>query len=158
VTDVRVLHRAIRKIGHDIERLKFNTAIAELMSLTHWLRDVGDDMDAAQWADCCRILVRLLAPVEPFLAEELWSRLGQEPSVHAQRWPSYDAQALQDDLVRLPVQVNGKVRATLEVDRAVEEHVAVQLALAEAAVSQALSGASPRRVVYVPGRILNLVS
>ncbi len=158
VTDLRVMHRAVHKIGQDIERLKFNTAIAELMSLSHWLRDVADDMDAEQWAEACRVLVRLLAPVEPFLAEELWSRLGEQPSVHAQRWPTYDARALQDDLVRLPVQVNGKVRATLEVDAAVDEQTAVQLAITEAAVSQALAGAVPRRVVYVPGRILNLVT
>jgi leucyl-tRNA synthetase len=157
VADLRALHRAVRKIGEDIERLKFNTAIAELMSLTHWLRDVGDDMDAEQWGDACRVLVRLLAPVEPFLAEELWSRLGEEPSVHAQRWPTYDAQAVDDDIVRLPVQVNGRVRATIEVDRTAEERAVVELALAEAAVIQALSGTSPRRVVYVTGRILNLV-
>jgi leucyl-tRNA synthetase len=157
LTDVRPMHRAIHKIGQDIERLKINTAIAELMSLSHWLRDVADGMDADQWNEACRVLVRLLAPVEPFLAEELWSRLGEQPSVHAQGWPTYDARALEDDKVPLPVQVNGRVRATVEVAPAAEEQIVVELALAQAGVRTALSGASPRRIVYVPGRVLNLV-
>ncbi len=158
VADDRPIHRAIHKIGHDIERLKFNTAIAELMSLSNWLRDVAAEMDRDQFADACRTLVRLLAPIEPFLAEELWSRLGQEPSVHAQSWPTYDARALEDDRVPLPVQVNGKVRATINVDRVAEERVVVELALAETQISHALSGASPSRIVYVPGRVLNFVT
>jgi leucyl-tRNA synthetase len=114
-------------------------------------------MDAHQWADACRVLVRLLAPLEPFLAEELWSRLDEEPSVHSQAWPTYDPRALDDDRVPLPVQVNGKVRATVEVAPGAAEETVLELALAQGPVRHALGAASPRRVVYVPGRVLNLV-
>ena len=158
VADVRPQHRAVHKVGQDIERLKFNTAIAELMSLSNWLRGIADEMDADQWGEACRVLVRLLAPLEPFLAEELWSRLGEPPSVHSQPWPAFDSGALADEAVSLPVQVDGRVRATIEIDPAAEQAQAVQLALLQTPVRQALSGASPRRVVYVPGRILNLVT
>jgi leucyl-tRNA synthetase len=157
VADTRPVPKAIAKISHDIERLKFNTAIAELMSLSHWLRGVADGMSAAQWLDTCRVLLRLLAPFEPYLAEELWSRLGEQPSVHAQPWPVYDPSALVEDVVRLPVQVNGKVRATIVASPEADQQSVLDLALTEPAIRDALSGASPARVVYVPGRALNLV-
>jgi leucyl-tRNA synthetase len=155
--DLRPLHRAVHKVGRDIERLKFNTALAELMSVSNWLRGVADELTADEWAQACRTVVLLLAPLEPFLAEELWSRLGHPPSVHAQPWPSFDVDALAVDAVTVPVQVDGKVRATLQLSPDAEQAAVVERALAEPAVSAVLNGAGPRRVVYVPGRVLNLV-
>jgi leucyl-tRNA synthetase len=156
-TDMRPVDRAVHKVGHDIERLKFNTALAELMALTNWLRRVADDMTADEWAHACEALVLLLAPHEPFLAEELWSRLGYDTSVHAEPWPTYDADALAVDSVALPVQVDGRVRATVDAAPDLDEDLAVDLAMLEPAVRQALDGAAARRIVYVPGRVLNLV-
>lgn len=154
--DMRALDRAVHKVGLDIERLKFNTAIAELMSLTNWLRGAAEEMNATEWSRACYVLVRLLAPFEPFLAEELWSRFGGEGSVHVQPWPNYDASALVSETVTLPIQVDGKVRATITVDLDADEHVVVDMALSEDSVRQALGGSQPHRIVYVPGRIVSL--
>jgi leucyl-tRNA synthetase len=147
----------VHKIGNDIERLKFNTALAELMSLSNWLRQVADTMTDEEWSSACRVAVLLLAPLEPLLAEELWSRLGHPPSVHEQSWPTYDPDALLADTVTLPVQVDGRMRATVEVDPAAEQAVVLELALRDPAVRQAMGESEAQRVVYVPGRVLNLV-
>lgn len=154
--DMRAVDRAIDKVGHDIENLKFNTAIAELMSLANWLRDSASRMNDAEWNHARRIIVLLLAPIAPFLAEELWSRFGEPESVHRQRWPAPDPAALIPDAVTIPVQVNGRVCAKVEVGPAAPEAEVTQAALALPAVREALGG-PPGRVVYVPGRIISLV-
>jgi leucyl-tRNA synthetase len=149
--------KAVRKVGEDIERLKFNTAIAEIMSLTTWLRDQRASMTAQQWSSSCRKLVLLTAPFAPFLAEELWKHLGGEYSVHAQRWPPYDPVAATDPEIELPVQVNGKLKGRVVVAATAGEDAVLAAALALAPVRDALGGTAPRRVVFVPGRTLNLV-
>jgi leucyl-tRNA synthetase len=156
-TDLRRLDKAIRKVGEDIERLKFNTAIAEIMSLTSWLRDERAKMTAQQWAGACRNLVLLVAPFEPFLAEELWHHLGGDYSVHNQPWPAYDPAAIADAEVELPIQVNGKVRGTVTVGATASQDRVLAAALTLPSVQDALRGGTPRRVVFVPGRTLNLV-
>ncbi|HEY5985295.1 MAG TPA: class I tRNA ligase family protein, partial [Streptosporangiaceae bacterium] len=155
--DVGRVDKAIRTVGEDIERLKFNTAIAEIMSLTAWLRGERPNMTAQQWADACRKLVLLAAPFQPFLAEELWNHLGGEYSVHNQPWPGYDPQALAEAEIELPVQVNGRVRGKVTVPAAASQDTVLAAALALAPVQDALSGGAPRRIVFVPGRTLNLV-
>ena len=155
--DLRRLDRAVHKVGTDIERLKFNTAIAEIMSLSNWLRDEREKMTTPQWAQACRTLVLLLAPFEPFMAEELWRHLGGGYSVHSQPWPGYDPAALVDDEIELPVKVNGKLRGKVTVPATADQQAALAAALALAPVSEALAGGTPKRVVFVPGRTLNVV-
>jgi leucyl-tRNA synthetase len=155
--DLRRLDRAVHKVGTDIERLKFNTAIAEIMSLSNWLRDGRENMTTRQWAQACRTLVLLLAPFEPFMAEELWQHLGGDYSVHNQPWPAYDPAALADDEIELRVQVNGKLRGKVTVAATADQQTALGAALALAPVRNALAGGTPKRVVFVPGRTLNLV-
>jgi leucyl-tRNA synthetase len=155
--DLRRLDRAVHKVGTDIERLKFNTAIAEIMSLSNWLRDGRGNMTTRQWAQACRTLVLLLAPFEPFMAEELWQHLGGGYSVHNQPWPAYDPAALADDEIELRVQVNGKLRGKVTVAATADQQTALGAALALAPVRNALAGGTPKRIVFVPGRTLNLV-
>jgi len=155
--DLRALDHAIEKIGHDIENLKFNTALAELMSLANWLRDDAVGMNDAEWNHARRTIALLLAPIEPFLAEELWSRFGEQESVHRQRWPVPDPAALAPAAVTIPVQVSGRVLGRVEIGPAAPEAEATRAALALPAVREALGGDSPGRVVYVPGRIISLV-
>jgi leucyl-tRNA synthetase len=155
--DLGRIDKAIRKVGEDIERLKFNTAIAVIMSLTSWLRGERANMTAKQWADACRKLVLLAAPFEPFLAEELWDHLGGEYSVHNQPWPAYDPAALADAEIELPVQVNGRVRGKITVAAAASQDTVLAAALELGPVQYALGGSAPSRVVFVPGRTLNLV-
>jgi leucyl-tRNA synthetase len=156
--DMSRLDRAIHKIGKDIEALKFNTAIAELMSLSNWFRDDYAAMNNEEWDRTRRTFALLLAPLEPFLAEELWEQLGECESVHRQSWPSYDPQALVATTVDIPVQVDGKVRGTVTVARDADQEAVLGLAMTQPAVTDMLSGGSPRKVIYVPGRILSLVS
>jgi len=155
--DLRALDRAIDKVGHDIENLKFNTALAELMSLANWLRDSAGQMNHREWNHARRVIVLLLAPLEPFLAEELWSRFGEPGSVHRQRWPVADPDALVDASVTIPVQVNGRVCGRVEVGPDAPEAAVTAVALALPAVREALGSGPPGRVVYVPGRIISLV-
>ncbi|HEY5822132.1 MAG TPA: leucine--tRNA ligase [Propionibacteriaceae bacterium] len=155
--DLRQLHRSIAKVGKDIERLKFNTAIAEVMTLTNWMRDTRESMTAEQWAQVRRTVILLLAPLEPFMAEELWSQLGGGYSVHQQEWPAYDPAALVSEEVTIAVQVNGKLRGTVVVPAGAESAEIEQAARGLSQVSAALGDRELKRVIYVPGRTMNLV-
>jgi leucyl-tRNA synthetase len=140
-----VVDRAVAGVGEAIERLTFNVAIARLMELT----------PHARTAEAKRVLVRLLAPLAPHLAEELWHRLGEPYSVHEQAWPTYDEDALASDRVTLVVQVDGTVRGRVEVAAGLREPAAV--AAAESAVAEALRGRTVVRAIHVPDRLVNLV-
>jgi leucyl-tRNA synthetase len=152
------LDRAVARVGRELERFKFNTAIAALMELARWASEAAPLMDAGERRRTARTLVLLLAPLAPHLAEELWARLGEPYSVHTQPWPEHEAAALAEDEVTLVVQVDGRVRARLRVPAGVDEAEAVRLALAAAPVAADLDGRAPRRVVHVPDRLLNLVT
>ncbi|WP_425154072.1 leucine--tRNA ligase [Candidatus Palauibacter sp.] len=150
----RALHATIRQVTEDIEALSYNTAIAAMMDCLNTLRFGGRTASI----DEVRPLVILLAPVAPHIAEELWARLGEESSVfdHAE-WPAWDERKLAVDEVELPVQVNGRLRATIRVARGAPEAVVREAALAEANVIRRLDGAEIRKVIHIPDRMLNLV-
>ncbi|MGH9235319.1 MAG: class I tRNA ligase family protein [Acidimicrobiales bacterium] len=144
--DPGVVDRAVADVGEAIERLTFNVAIARLMELT----------PRARSAEAKRVLARLLAPLAPHLAEELWHRLGEPYSVHEQPWPTYDEDALASDRVTLVVQVDGAVRGRVEVAAGVPEPAAI--AAATAAVAEAIGGREVVRTIHVPDRLVNLVT
>ena len=149
----RACARAIAKVAADTERFKLNTAVSALMVL---VRDL-EKLDSAPLA-AKKDLVRLLAPFAPHLAEHLWQTLDPEAgSVHAAAWPAYDHALLEGETSTVAVQVNGKRRGDVALAPDASEADALAAALALPAVSAALHGAKPSRVVYVPGRILNLV-
>ena len=154
--DMSPLDRTVAHVGRDIERFKFNTAIAALMELTRWAGDQAPRMSADQWRRTATTLLILLAPFAPHLAEELWARLGEPYSIHGQPWPSYDPAALLDKTITLVVQVDGRVRARLRVPAGLEEQEATRLA--REAVHDHLRGRRPRQVIYVPDKIVNLVT
>jgi leucyl-tRNA synthetase len=156
--DLAALDRAVAHVGRELDRFKFNTAIAALMELTRWASDARLDMDAEEWRRTARTLVLLLAPLAPYLAEELWERLGEPYSVHQQPWPAHDAAALVEEEVTLVVQVDGRVRARLRVPAGTPEAEAARLALAAPSVAAHLDGRRPARIVHVPDRLLNLVT
>ncbi|MCC6217762.1 MAG: leucine--tRNA ligase [Polyangiaceae bacterium] len=148
----RLVDRTVKKVGEDIEHLRFNTAVSAMMILVNHLAGLEVVPRAA-----AEKLVLCLAPFAPHLAEELWAHLGHPPTIADVPWPSFDPALCVDDVVELPVQVNGKVRGrvTLAVDAT--EAAALEAALAEEAVRRALGAAAPRKVVYRAGRILNLI-
>ena len=156
--DLRPLDRAVAEVGDDIERLKFNTAIATLMELLRWARQHREAMDAGQWDRVAGTFTLLLAPFAPHLAEELWARLGRPYSVHTQPWPTADPAALAAEEVTLVVQVDGRRRDAVPAPAGIGRDQAVELALASDNVRRHLAGRRPRHAVYVPDRLVNLVT
>ena len=155
--DLAPLDRAVARVQRDVERLKFNSAIAALMELTRWAERERTRMSAGEWAHTARTITLLLAPFAPHLAEEAWARLGGDYSVHQQAWPEYDPRLLVEEEVTLVVQINGRVRARLPAPAGLPEAEATALALAAEPVARLLDGRRPRRVVHVPDRLVNLV-
>ena len=156
--DLRPLDRAVAAVGDDIERLKLNTAISTLMELLRWARRHKAAMDAAQWDRTAATFTLLLAPFAPHLAEELWARLGRPYSVHTQPWPVADPDALAAEEITLVVQVDGRRRDAVPAPAGLDRDQAVELALASDNVRRHLAGGRPRDVVYVPDRLVNLVT
>lgn len=146
------LHRTIAKVRDDIPKYKFNTAISALMEFVNTAEKHGISRDDY------RTFVQVLAPFAPHLAEELWERSGEHGSVHQTDFPHPVEEYLRDTQVTIGVQVNGKRRGALQLAPDSSEDEAVAAALALPAVHTHLNGAQPQKVIYVPGKILNLLS
>jgi leucyl-tRNA synthetase len=149
---IRSVQKCIKRVSEDIEAFKFNTAVAELMKLINAMQ--GSDVVAV---DAIGSFVKLLAPFAPHLAEELWERLGNTTSVFEAGWPTYDPALAKDDLVEVAIQVNGKLRGTMTVAPDLPEAEAKDRALATENVQKHLAGKSIAKVIYVPGRLINIV-
>jgi len=145
-------NRTIKKVTEDLEELRYNTTIAALMEYSNEFKK--NPPTTKQF----NTLLILLSPFAPHLTEELWGKLGNKGSVYSQPWPKYNARALQKKVVRLVVQVNGKVRDVLEVSHGISEKEAVVLALKQEKVKKWFPTGKPKNVVFVKGRLLNLVS
>jgi leucyl-tRNA synthetase len=156
--DLRPVDRAIAAVGRDLERLKFNTAIARLMELARWAEREQEAMSLGELDRVRRTLVLLLAPFAPHLAEELWSRIGDEYSVHRQPWPEVAMEAVEDDEVTIVVEVDGKVRDRITMAAGTDREAALAAALASPKIQGYFDGREPETVVFVPDRLINLVS
>jgi len=156
---LRVLHQTIRRCHNDLDRFKFNTAIASLMELANHLNRVWAEssIDSATWRECIENFLLMLAPIAPHVTEELWERTGHAYSIHQQAFPSWDDDMAAEDTITLVVQVNGKVRDKLEVPAGIEEAAAQELALASPRVKSYTDGKSVSKTIFVPGRLVNLV-
>ncbi len=149
---MRKLHQTIKKVTEDIPRLQYNTAIAAMMEFINVVR-AGE---RATHIDEVLPLVKLVSPFAPHVAEELWERLGEPRSIFDAGWPSFDAALATEELITLAVQVNGKLRGTIEVPRDVTKEAALALSLAVPSIAKFVAGL-PRKVIFVPGRLLNIV-
>ncbi len=155
----RKLHQTIRRVSHDLENFEFNTLVAAMMELTNSMyaaREAGL-AGTSVFDEAVESLLLMMAPVTPHISEELWSRLGKPDSIHTRAWPGFDAEAAREDEITLVVQVNGKVRDRILVAADIDEEKARGHALASEAVQRQLGGEEPRRVIYVPGRLINIV-
>ena len=141
--DMRPLHRAVKRLTDELAAYQFHTAIAGLMEYTNWIGANRERFTPEQHAQAIETLVLMLAPFAPFLAEELWERLGKPYSVHQQPWPTYDPAQIEADTVTLVVQVNGKVRDRLEVPPDIAEEVARTQAVTSPRVAPLLAGSRP---------------
>ncbi|MBI4787252.1 MAG: leucine--tRNA ligase [Chloroflexi bacterium] len=152
----RIMHKTIRKVSHDIEGFSFNTVISTLMEFTNAIGDAKNVSDAA-YEEARETLLLLLAPVAPFMAEEVWARKGRPYSIHQQKWPKYDEKLAADDVMVLPIQVNGKLRDRIELPVTASEADVTSAALKAENVQRHLAGKSPSQVIYVPKRLVSIV-
>jgi leucyl-tRNA synthetase len=145
------LHRTIAKAGADIERLSFNTAIAAMIE---FVNAAGGGVTADQLDR----FVRVLAPFAPHIAEELWSKLGREECVAGAEWPVFEESMLKDDVVEVVVQILGKVRSHIRVAADATKDQIEAAALSEPRIVELLEGKTVRKVIVVPGRLVNIVA
>jgi leucyl-tRNA synthetase len=155
----RVAHQTIRKVTQDLERLRFNTMIAALMEFTNYLARVKEmgAVAPSAWKEAIDTLLLLLAPTAPHLAEELWQQVGHSYSIHNQSWPRWDEELAKEEEITLVVQVNGKLRDRITVPVSITEAEAKQKALESQRVKAYLWGREVINIVYVPGKLVNLV-
>ena len=152
------MHRAVATVQADIEALHFHTAIAAIMSYSNWLTENRERLPEAAWQTALRTLLLLLAPLAPHIAEELWERIGEPYSIHQQPWPSYEPRLLEQRRVTLVIQVDGKVRDRVEVPAGLSAGQAREVAVGRPRIARILDGRKLRDVIYVPDRLVNLVT
>ena len=148
----RMLHKLIRKVGQDIQAMKFNTAIAAMMEFVNVVYKAGA-IDKGQ----AERFVLILSPMAPHICEELWRELGHDGTLAYEAWPDYEEAMLAEDTIELAVQVNGKVRGRIRIPADADEDTIIEAALAEAKVAAATAGKTIVKRIVVPGRLVNLV-
>ncbi len=153
----RTMHKAIKKVSADIEGFRFNTVISAMMEFTNALTDAQTQLSAAAFDEARDALLLMLAPIAPFMAEEVWARKGRQYSIHQQKWPQYDEKLAADEMMTLPVMVNGKVRDRVELAVGTSEAMVKDAALKLPNVQKHLAGKSPSQVIYVAGKMVSIV-
>jgi leucyl-tRNA synthetase len=152
----RKIHQTIKKVSDDMDRFHFNTAISALMELLNAIpREPSVSWPVVR--EAFESLVLCLSPVAPHICEEIWSQLGHESSLLVAKWPAYDPQWLQSETMTVVIQVNGKLRAQLTMPEGADEDFVKQAALADEKVQKHVAGKEIRKVIYVQGKLLNLV-
>ncbi len=152
---LKEMHRTIHDVTQAIESFGFNAAIARLYGFTNVLAKSKAGTEAKLSA--AKTLAQLMSPMTPHLSEELWKIMGEKSLLAQQPWPAVDENFLKDDNITMPIQVNGKRRGQIEVRKDLEISEIEKLALEEEAVQRALNGEVPKKIIIVPGRIVNVV-
>ncbi|MEK7129227.1 MAG: class I tRNA ligase family protein, partial [Patescibacteria group bacterium] len=146
------LHRKIKKVGEDVELMHFNTAVSEMMIL-------ANEMDKLEKVpqDYFEVFLKLLSPFAPHITEEIWNLLGHKKSIHQEPWPKYDESKLESATINLAVQVNGKVRAVIEVPAAIGEEEAKNLATKDEKIKTWIGNKEIKRIIYIKGKLISIV-
>jgi leucyl-tRNA synthetase len=157
---ITATHQAIASISEDIDRFRFNRCVAALYTLSNAITDLKGQSDSQNWARRFAIenLAKLLAPIAPHVAEEIWGNLGHNTMVAQLPWPVADSEWLIEDTIKIGVQVNGKLRGTIDLSPDSEKAATEKMALALPAVQKILEGSKPKKVIIVPNRIVNVVT
>ncbi len=155
----RKVHQTLQSVTRDFETFEFNTIISSLMELMNEMSRVkqAGAFGSPAWQEAAEIYLKMLAPVAPHISEEIWSLMGKPYSIHTQAWPAVDEDAAAEDEITLVVQVNGKLRDRINLPVTVSEAEAKKAALSSESVQRSLDGRTPRQVIYVPGRLVNIV-
>jgi leucyl-tRNA synthetase len=156
----RSMHQTIRKVTKDLDRFRFNTALASLMEYSNSLNQAWErkGIDSGSWNDAIEKLLLMMTPLAPHISEELWERTGHEYSIHNQSLPEWDAALAADEEITLVVQVNGRLRDRIQVPASISEAEATETALASENVKRYTEGKTVAKVIYVPGRLVNIVA
>ncbi len=147
-----LLHLSTKKISEDIEQFAFNTAISQLMILANHIEKLEQIPQ-----DVFEQIILLIAPFAPHVAEELWNILGRETPLYHESWPTYDSEKIFSETVTIAIQINGKLRDTIESERGVSQEEILKIALERVLVKKWLENKEPKKVIYVPEKILNIV-
>jgi leucyl-tRNA synthetase len=152
-------HKAIKRVSLDLGRQSFNTAVAALMELVNDLYKFKTNgfTDKGAWQFALTSLLQLLQPLAPHTAQELWQQMGNEDMVHDRMWPEWDENYLVTDMITVVVQVNGRLRAQLQLPKDVSQEDAVSAAKADEKVKAHLGAGEPKKTIYVPGKLVNFV-
>ncbi|MBF1038701.1 MAG: class I tRNA ligase family protein, partial [Candidatus Nanosynbacter sp.] len=157
---LRLTHSTIKKVTRDIEDEKFNTAVASMMEMVNGLYKIkeshGIDM-SDEWRFALESLIQILAPFAPHITEELWHEMGHDDTVHVGHWPKWDEKYLKSSVMTIIVQVNGKLRAKLELPSDMDKQGVEAAALADENVQKFTNNKPPKKMVYVPGKLVNIV-
>ncbi|MFC1997481.1 leucine--tRNA ligase [Chloroflexota bacterium] len=156
----RKVHQTLEDITRDFEEFQFNTIVSSLMELLNFMYQAREKgvYGTPAWDEAVDIYLRMMAPVTPHIAEELWVEiLGNPYSIHTQPWPKVDENATREDMITLPVQVNGKLRDRVELPADIGEEDAKQAAIASDGAQKFIVGKDIRKVIYIPGRLVNIV-
>jgi leucyl-tRNA synthetase len=148
----RKLHQTIKKVTDDLENLSFNTSISAMMELTNHLTPL-----TIRARSTLRTFMKILSPFAPHLAEELWQTLGGTASLAYEPWPEYDESLLKADTVEVPIQINGKIRGKIVVPAGLDRAALETLALADDKIQSQLEGKAIKKVIVVPGKLVNIV-
>ncbi len=155
----RKVHQTLRSVTRDFEGFEFNTVISALMELLNEMISYKEKggWDSLVWNNAVDIYLRMMAPAVPHISEEIWSELGKPFSIHQQAWPAVDEEAAREEMVEMVIQINGKLRDKIVVPVEITEEQAKNLALESKAVGKYLAGKNPRKIIFVPGRLINIV-
>ena len=157
---LRLTHATIKKVTRDIEDEKFNTAVAAMMEMVNGLYKIKEAHGFAAtntWRFALESLLQILAPFAPHITEELWHQLGHDDTIHVDHWPAWDDKYLTADTMTIIVQVNGKLRAKLDLPADADQPTVEAAALANEHVQKFLGEKTPAKVIYIPGRLVNVV-
>jgi len=149
----KMVHKTIKKVTEDIENFRFNTAISALMILANEM-EKQEKISLIHYS----LFLILLSPMAPHLSEELWQKLGNQKSIFLGKWPKYDSKLIKEEIVTLVIQINGKVRDKIEVEADISKEKAKKLAISREKVQKWIEGKEIKKVIFVPGRLINIVS
>lgn len=155
-----IAHKTAKKVTFDIEDEKFNTAVSSMMEAVNNYYKLKIQYGIGKsdvWTFAIESLLQVLSPFAPHITEELWNQIGHSDTIHVDHWPKWDDQYLQTDKITIAVQVNGKLRATVDVSKSAAEEEVKQLALAQENVVKFIDDKKPTKVIYISGRLVNIV-
>ena len=151
-----LVHKNTKKVTDDLNKMAFNTAIASFMETVNQLNKLRENGFKSDWKEAIEILLRTLAPFAPHITEELWEELGNTKSIHISPWPTWDKELVEEELVTFVVQVNGKVRANLELAKGTSQQEVEEAAQSDKNVAKYLTK-KPKKVIFVENRLINFV-